>query len=189
MWEIETKIRVNNLEVVRVRLKESGAEFVGRYVETNHILDSADGALRERGCGLRARSMEVIEGRPASPTLTFKGPARASTMKRREEIETTITDLDVTLRILREIGFPLVVGYRKRRERWTLDGCCVELDEVPLLGTFVEIEGPSEDAVRATRDRLQLARQPHVKPSYVRMLVERCRELGRSATDIDFESS
>lgn len=186
MWEIETKIRVDDLGVVRVRLTESGAVFVGRYVETNHILDSTDGTLRERGCGLRARSMEVIEGRPSAPTLTFKGPAQTSTMKRREELETTIADVDTTLRILGELGFAPVMKYRKRRERWTLDACHIELDEVPLLGTFVEIEGPSEDAVQRTQERLHLASQPHVKPSYVRMLIQRCRELGRSATDIDF---
>ena len=47
---------------------------------------------------------------------------------------------------------------RSAARSWKLGGCTVELDELPHLGTFVEIEGPSEAAILKVRDQLQLDR-------------------------------
>ncbi len=186
MREIEAKIRVPDLEPVQARLREFGARFVGRYIENNHILDRHDGSLRGAGCGLRVRWMQTVDGQDAAPTVTFKGPVQESPVKRREEIEVDISDADRMLLLLGAIGFETVVSYRKRRERWTLDDCHVELDEVPLVGTFVEIEGPCEATIRAVQARLGLGSESHVRHGYVGMLLKRCRELGRSAIGIDF---
>ena len=61
-----------------------------------------------------------------------------------------------------------------------LDTCRVELDEVPLLGTFVEIEGPTEAAIEAALERLGLAGQATEPKSYVGLSAERAddRKLG-----------
>lgn len=187
MLEIEAKIRVDGHQAVRERLKELGAVYVGRYVETNHILDRTDGLLRGTGRGLRVRTMETLQGEPASPTLTYKGPILAGELKRREEVEIEVADAAKLLDILHATDFETVVGYRKRRERWMLGGCHVELDEVPLLGTFVEIEGPDEKTIRAVQRSLGLGGAAHETHSYVGLLAERCEALGRSTLGIDFE--
>ncbi|MEE9294894.1 MAG: class IV adenylate cyclase [Phycisphaerae bacterium] len=186
MIEIEAKIQVDDLDLVRQRLKESGAGFIGCYAQSNHILDRPDGSLRKQGCGLRVRTVKTIQGREAPATLTFKGPAQESSVKRREEIQLDITDADKLLQVLEAIGFETVLTYAKRRESWSLERCRVELDEVPLLGTFVEIEGPSERDIHSVRQRVELADETHIERSYVGMLWDRCRELGRSTIGIDF---
>lgn len=187
MLEIEAKIRVHDLDVVRHRLSECAARPIGLYIERNWILDRPDAALRSSGCGLRVRTMERLEGADAPATITFKGPVLKSSVKRREEIELDISDAEKMLALLTAIGFEVVVSYRKRRDRWTLDDCQIELDEVPLLGIFVEVEGPSEQAVERVRTRISLGDEPHVPAGYVRMLVDRCRELGRPPFEVDFE--
>jgi len=55
-----------------------------------------------------------------------------------------------------------------------LYGCAIG-DETSI-GTFVEIEGPSEDAIRVVQDELGLTDCEHVPSSYVRMLLKYCRE-------------
>lgn len=187
MLEIEAKVRVDDHEPVRARLKALGARFIGRYVETNYILDLPDGSLRDRGCGLRVREMCVEQGEPAAATMTYKGPRRESTMKVREEIEVEVSDGGTALAIVQAIGFETVVSYRKRRERWELDGCLFELDEVPMLGWFVEIEGADEATIQRTMNKVGLGSAVHVSKSYVGLLAEACRAAGRSTIGIGFE--
>lgn len=189
MIEIEAKIRVEDLAAVRARLNAHGGYFIGRYEETNHILDRADGALCHAGCGLRVRAMATLEGREAPATVTFKGPIQSSVVKRREEIELNIADTGSMLSLLSAIGFRTVVSFRKRRERWDLKECHVELDEVPFLGRFVEVEGACEEAVRAVQGLIGLADEPHVPSGYARMLLDWCRETGRPAIGIGFEDA
>lgn len=188
MLEIESKVRVEGHAETRRRLEALKAVFIGRYLETNHILDRADGSLRNADCGLRVRTMTTLQGVPAPPTLTYKGPRRGGSLKTREEIELEIGSPDELLAVLKAVGFQTVVHYRKRRERWSYADCHIELDEVPMLGTFVEIEGESEAAVCQVQDRIGLGALAQVQQSYVHLLTARCRELGRSTVGIDFDT-
>ena len=77
-------------------------------------------------------------------------------------------------------------GFQKRRESWALAGCQVEMDELPHLGTFVEIEGPDEASITAVRDRLALASVPGIIETYIAMLADYCRSHGLSLDDIRF---
>ena len=172
MLEIEAKLRVDSHEPVRQRLRELSASFIGRYREENHILDRPDGSLRTAGCGLRVRAMETLEGRAAPATMTYKGPRQPGPLKRRDEIEVTISDAPSCLRMLQALDFETVLVYSKLRERWALSDCRIELDEVPQLGRFVEIEGPSEPAIRAAQDSLRLSQAPHESRSYPHMLLQ-----------------
>jgi hypothetical protein len=52
----------------------------------------------------------------------------------------------------------------------------IELDTLPRLGQFIEIEGPSDDAVMQKREALGLAEAPLVRTSYAAMLTAYIRE-------------
>ena len=67
----------------------------------------------------------------------------------------------------------------KRRRLWRLGGCEVALDELPTLGSFVEIEGPDDERITDVQARLKLAKLPHVAKSYAQMIME-----GRSRDDV-----
>jgi adenylate cyclase class IV len=49
----------------------------------------------------------------------------------------------------------------------------VALDELPALGSFVEIEGPDDERIADVQARLGLAKQPHVARSYAQMIMDR----------------
>jgi adenylate cyclase class 2 len=180
--EREAKYRVSSLEPVRHALTAAGAEPRGQVLERNHVFDRPDGELRLRQAALRLR--EFGPGTPA--LLTFKGPASGSRFKIREEIEVSVSDAAGMLQILTAAGFVRTVYYEKRRESWRLGDCDVELDELPELGFFVEIEGPSDAAIETARQTLGLDHAEHLTESYLALIAQHCRQLGRPTVQVAF---
>jgi len=175
--EIEAKFRLADPGGLRARLAALGAVRSGRVLETNRIFDTPEGRLRQAGCGLRVRTCRPWpEGGAAVPTettggmLTFKGPRAAGALKSREELETELCDPAAAVSILQRLNLREVIVYEKRRETWRLGELEVALDELPRLGSFVEIEGPTEDAVQGARRELGLADEPLVSETYVHLV-------------------
>lgn len=168
--ELECKVRVPSLVPIRDRLRAAGAKYVGRVLETNRLFDRPDGSLQQAGCGLRVRSVEVLDGRGPAASLTYKGPRTPSMFKRREEIEVDIGDSEAMTEVLHALGYTERVVFEKRRESWLLGPCRVELDELPKLGTFVEVEGPDEAAIRTGMGALGFSESGSIKQGYVSMV-------------------
>ncbi len=178
--EIEAKFRVADAEQFRRAIAAAGGQSQGVQLEVNTLLDAPDRRLRQAGCGLRVRLLkpwpaagvsEEASSAADAGVLTFKGPRQPSgeDVKIRAEYETAVSDAAATLAILRQLGFEPVIVYEKRRATWVVDACNVTLDELPGLGWFVEIEGPTPDAVAAVRGRLGLAEVPGVRETYVEL--------------------
>jgi|CXWL01.1.fsa_nt_gi adenylate cyclase class 2 len=177
--EIEIKARVDSHEPVRRQLQAAGAEYIGRVIEVNRFFDNADCSLRRQGRGLRLRSCDTGTankaaegGCPPSATLTYKGPLRESPLKTREEVELDVSDVDAMARLLQSLGYQERVLFEKRRESWRFGGCHVELDELPRIGCFVEIEGPDEAAILRVMSRLNLSTDQSIRKAYVELLAE-----------------
>ncbi|HLL89626.1 MAG TPA: class IV adenylate cyclase, partial [Tepidisphaeraceae bacterium] len=173
--EIEAKMKVEDLSAVRERLKAAGAEPAGSAVETNTFFDTEDRALLAGDRGLRTREARRADG-TVKATMTYKGPRNHGKLKNRDEFEVMIGDATAAGAMLNALGYVTVLSFQKRRETWRLQGCLVELDELPHLGRFVEVEGPREDVVMAVRDQLGLGERPIVKASYIAMLVQHLQE-------------
>lgn len=184
--EIEAKLKVESHEAVRAAIVAAGGVRLGRWIETNRIYDRPDGFLRARGRALRVRSAVDEAGRFRGATVTVKGPPLSGPLKSREEIELRAAAPEDGERLAALLGFGETLRFTKRRESWTLGECRVELDTVPFLGAFVEVEGPSAAAVEAVRSRLGLADAPHVPTSYVGLLAAYCHAHGIDTTRIEF---
>jgi adenylate cyclase class 2 len=79
-----------------------------------------------------------------------------------------------------------MLSFEKRRETWKLGGCKVELDELPYLGSFVEVEGPADQEVMTVRDRLGLSDRPIVRSSYIALLMGYMQERGQTRRVVTF---
>jgi len=178
--EIEAKFRVESHDAVRERLRVLSASFLERVVERNQIFDRPDGWLESRGRGLRVRWATNELGQELPAVLTVKGPRQPGAFKSREEIELAVGDAAQAALVLERLGYVPILTYEKRRESWRLGPCRVELDEPPRVGRFVEIEGPSEEAVARTQRDLGLEGATHLPASYVRMLIAWCNEHGQT---------
>lgn len=176
--EIEAKMRAPDHEAVRSALRAAGATFVGRTVETNRFYDAPGGKLRAADNGLRLRTNTDADTGVATHVVTFKGPRQAGKFKTREELEFTTDDVDATAAVFERLGYPAELTFAKRRESWTLDRCKVELDEMPVLGTFVEVEGEDEAAVEGVRAKLGLQDEPSIGKGYASMVAEHLAKVG-----------
>ncbi len=184
--ELECKLRSPPPGPLREKLRAGGAVYIGRVLETNHLYDRADGSLRHSGRGLRIRSNEVLDGPTVPPSLTFKGPRTASSFKRREEIEVEIGDPGAMGDLLAALGYVDAVGFEKLRESWRLGDCRIELDELPALGSFVEVEGPDEGAIHSVLEKLGLSAADVIDTSYVAMVAEHLDEVASRSRIVCF---
>ena len=85
---------------------------------------------------------------------------------------------------LAAIGYKKALAFQKKRQVWRLDRCEVALDCLPLLGSFVEIEGPDENKIAGVQKKLGLADLRHIPESYAVLMERKLRELGRDDAEV-----
>ena len=175
--EIEAKLKVGALAPVELRLTELGAEFVAEQSQNDSLFDDDREALTASDRCLRIRR-EVTGGQERC-ILGYKGGKEESNFKKRQEIETEVKDADSLVKLLSALGYEEKLVLKKRRRLWRLGGCEVALDELPTLGSFVEIEGPDDGRIADVQARLKLEELPPIRKSYAQMIME-----GRGRDDV-----
>ncbi len=184
--EIEAKMRLIDAAAMRKRLDELSADLDADIVESNTYFDTNQGKLKSSDRGLRIRIERFADGEQKA-TITHKGPRAHGKLKSRAEYEVGIDDARAAAELLTELGYRPTMTFEKRRRRYLLDGCRIELDTLPHLGDFIEIEGKTDDAVIAVREKLGLADAPLIKASYIAMLSTYAQEHNLASTVINFE--
>lgn len=184
--EIEAKMKVDDFGPFRRQLAARGAVRVGSVLETNTFFDTADRQLVSQDKGLRLRRTRDDKTGQEEFIITFKGPLRHGELKTREEAEVQVDDAQRATALLHALGYEPTLSFEKRRESWQLDECKIELDELPILGRYVEIEGPGEEAVMQMRRKLNLDDQPLIQTGYITMLSRYLKEHGDTRRSISF---
>ena len=188
--ELEAKMKVSDLAIVRAKLIELGAKPIVARKEVNTFFDDSKQSLLARDAGLRVRLNANDDG-SREIVMTYKGkqvdgPLGAGGLKNREEIEVVVDDDIGQLELLlSRLGFSKHLSFEKRRESFSIDDCRVELDTLPApLGTFVEIEGPSSASIEAVRKKLGLNSLPLITQGYASMIDEHLKN--SDATELLF---
>jgi len=184
--EIEAKLKVDSLQEIKRKLTELGAEFLEEQLQTDYYFDDAETTLTESDRCLRLRRQMV--GKSEKFFLTYKGAREKDEFKKRQEIEIEVGDADSAQKLLSALGYEKVLVFEKKRRIWRLGECEVSLDELPLLGGFVEIEGPDGESIADARRNLGLANVPHIGESYAFLMDEKLRQLGKEEREVFFES-
>lgn len=178
--EREIELGFRDAQEARGAVLAAGATPLrGRRLQQDCLLDTPDDQLRRRCCMLRVRTES------GTTLLTFKGPAQASPMKLREEMETTAGDGLLLLRMLEAVGFRVWFRYEKYREEFAHEEVTIAIDETPV-GTFVEIEG-SERGIRDAAAALARTPDDYVIDSYRGLYVKHRESLGLPLTHMLFE--
>lgn len=185
--EIEAKMKVADFSAIRGKLKELGASEKERVMESNTFFDTDDRSMLAADKGLRLRQKNNLSTGAESFIITYKGPRQRGEVKNREEIELSVASGKDAMALLEKLGYHRILTFEKKRESWLLEGCEIELDEVPYLGTFVEIEGPREDQILKLREKLGLADRPMVRESYIALLMTYLQEHGDSKRIVRFD--
>lgn len=185
--ELEIKIKVDSHDPVRETLQQCGGEFQCCVLEVNRLFDDMKGDLRKRGIALRIRGRKSIKGPEQHACLTYKGPAHGGYYKSREEHEVDVSDEASLLMILRNLGYRETFLFEKRRETWKLGDATVELDEVPNLGTFVEVEAASREQIDSICSQLGLDRSAAVEETYAGLLATNAVDKTFSRMEVRFK--
>ena len=137
--EIEIKFHLEDPGTTRAAIVALGAISLGRFFETNHILDNRGRTHFQNRSLLRLRQADRA-------CLTFKTPPLAPDreFKIREELEVEVADFATTLKIMQKLGFATVRIYEKWRETLKLGDTHFCIDALPY-GDFLEIEGTADN--------------------------------------------
>lgn len=180
--EIEAKLKVDSLKAVERQLIEQGASLLSEMVQTDSYFDTAERQLTASDQCLRLRSQR--SGTCERLFLTHKGAKEPGDYKRRQEVEFEVTDASAAVPFLNALGYEEALVFNKRRHLWRLADCDVALDELPLIGAFVEIEGPNSETISHVQQALGLADVPPVADSYASLIAERLSQLGLKQREI-----
>jgi len=169
--EIEAKLKVDSLEEIEHKLTGLGAEFQAEPLQIDYFFDDVNSTLNKSDRCLRLRRQ--IIGNSETFFLTYKGAREESNFKKRQEIEIEIKDADSVRKLLSALGYEQVLVVEKTRRLWRHGDCEVALDRLPLLGDFVEIEGPDDVKIADAKRSLGLADLPHITESYASLVAKK----------------
>ncbi len=143
-WEVEQKFVVEDLAVLRLKLNDTGFEYVGSETNSDTYLRHPSRDFRATDEALRLRSLEN------SSCITYKGKRVPGVVKSRPEIELSFdhADRESWLEMFQQLGFTPLPTVEKQRQFYRprqnskhgTSKILVALDEVQLLGSFAEIE-------------------------------------------------
>jgi adenylate cyclase class 2 len=180
--EIEAKLKVDSLEEVKRKLIEAGAEFGQEQLHLDSYFDDANTTFKKSDSCLRLRRLLV--GKSERFFLTYKGAKEKNEFKKRQEVEIEVENGDSAEKLLLLLGYNKSLVFEKKRRVWRFGGCEVALDELPLLGTFVEIEGRSSEKIADVQRILGLSDLPVILESYASLMAKKLRQLGRKEKEV-----
>jgi adenylate cyclase, class 2 len=180
--ETEAKFYVQNLEQIQADLQGADAGLIqARVLERNFRFDLPDGSLRAGRRVLRLRY-------DTEARLTYKGGNESTGgVLSREEIEFFVEDFEKAKKFLEALGYQQVFYYEKYRTTYKLDQNSIMLDELPY-GSFVEIEGETEDSIRSLSEKLHLNWDATIERSYSALFEHVQKSLNLSFRDLSFEN-
>jgi adenylate cyclase class 2 len=183
--EIELKLKVDTFEPTIEKLKQLDAEFEGDFLQTDaYYDDSADSLVNSDRC-LRIRKHKNHLGQAIE--LTYKGARENHRFKSRREIGLKVEKAEELAELFSHLGYRERLSIDKKRSLWDFAGCKVALDELPLLGKFIEIEGPDDKTIEDAQKKLGLEKIPHTPQSYAHLMEEAMKKTGSKQRKIVFD--
>ncbi|HSZ01995.1 MAG TPA: class IV adenylate cyclase [Terriglobales bacterium] len=179
--EIEIKFRVDDVQALNRRLRQSGFRLLTpRTHEINTLYDLPGQPLRKRGELLRLRRYG------SEWLLTHKAKGKVGRHKTRVETETKVADGAKMEAILHALGFAPTFRYEKFRAEWSDGKGHVVVDETPI-GNLGEIEGPSRWIDRTAR-ALQVRPSGYITATYSDLFFQWKKQTGSPADEMTFKA-
>lgn len=148
--EIEAKFPGIDPVAVRAKLAAAGGVLVHpEILMRRKVFDFPDSRLEKIGGWARVRD----EG--SKITMSYK-QLNERTLHGTLDATVTVDSFDGACSIFTGIGLVAKAYQETKRELWKLGEVEVTIDTWPWVPTFVELEGPTEEAVRAAADSLGL---------------------------------
>lgn len=144
----EYEIRILEIDVNKIvkKLNDLGAKKVGEYNQKGYVYDLKP---KSNGKWIRLRTNGDVT------TLCYKDVVD-DTINGTKEVEIVVDDFDKTNELLERIGFISRNYQENKRIQYILNGVEIDIDSWPLIPTYLEIEGSSEEEVLKIKDLLEV---------------------------------
>ena len=142
--EYEVRVLEIDVDSIKKKLETVGAKFEWDRVQKRYVYDFIP-KVDSKWIRLRTNGVKT--------TLTIKDLV-TSKIDGTRELEVEVDDFDNTNRILEELGYVHRNYQENRRIQYKLNGVEIDIDSWPMIPTYLEIEGSSEEEVYKTLDIL-----------------------------------
>lgn len=152
--ELELKFLEIDKEAIVGKLISKGATLTVDSILKTVYFDTEDSQIFKKNELLRVRTFgDKVE-------LCRKVNMRIEDdCKVYDEVEVFVSDFDETVRFLESLGYKKVIEYEKKRTEYKLpDGSKFEIDEIPTVPVFLEIEAVSFERIKALIDEYDLGK-------------------------------
>lgn len=181
--ELEIKIQINSDEHFQAIYDSCIILFgppISHVLQLDEYYDTTDGQLKKQDLVIRIRSYGEKK------TIALKSPRveLPSGMTNRIELEFLSAEGDKVHEQLFSQG--LNPNEAAEKERWTFvyNDCEIVLDRLPFIGSFIEIEGPSEEIINEIVSLLKLSSCQVLRQNYGELMMAKFRELRLPLTNI-----
>ena len=144
--EIEERVLEIDKDKVIAKLEELGAKKIGDWHQKRYVYDFIPKRENE-WIRLRTNGKET--------TLTYKN-IESKDISGTKELEIVVSDFEETNQLLKIMGYTPRSFQENLRTRYYLDYIEIDIDTWPLIPTYLEIEGNSEEDVKRVEKLLEL---------------------------------
>lgn len=144
--EIECRLLECNVEQIINKLEMHNAQFVGDWLQMRYCYDFHP---------VKDNSWIRLRTNGKTTELTIK-EINSNKIDGTKESEIVVSDFKTTNEILNKLGYTARSKQENRRIRYMLDGVEIDIDFWPLIPTYVEFEGPSEQSILNVCKKLQI---------------------------------
>lgn len=142
--EYEVRILEIDVESLENKLQGLGALYEDEINQKRYVYDIKP---KREGKWIRLRKANE------NITLTIKDIV-SNSIDGTKELEIKVDDFEKTNLLLEDLGY-INKGYQEnKRKRYYIDDVEIDIDSWPLIPTYVEIEGKSEETVIKTAEKL-----------------------------------
>ena len=148
MREVEVKILEINTEEVIQKLQKFGAEKTFEGPIEAFYYDFENKSLSQKDIVVRLRKRGELS------ELAVKEKISQKKAKIMDELEVIVSDFNSMYQILHKIGLRQVKSGKKYRVSYLLSPVHFDIDTIPGIPTFMEIEAPTLDEVKVYVEKL-----------------------------------
>lgn len=138
-------LEINQDEMIK-KLEKMGATKKGEYDQKRYVYDIKP---VQNGKWIRLRT----DGKKT--TLAYKDIV-SDTIDGTKEIEFEVSDINEAKEFMNRIGFEYRSLQENKRIQYVFDGVEIDFDTWPMIPTYMEIEGKSEEQVYAIIEKLDI---------------------------------
>lgn len=147
MLEVEIKIlEINKEEIIKKILALGGTLVTPQRLLIAKKFDTPNKDIQNKNNLFRIRKDgEKVE-------ITYKiNRNQDDGFRKAEEIQTTVGDFDTVQKIIVELGFLPTQYNEKKRTTYSLSNTLIEIDEIPNIPAYLEIEGDEKNISEVVR--------------------------------------